>query len=172
MIHTANLITKRDEYKYMDIMERKYIFNALYHFSRKIPIKYHSIFINKNYYNSKLKLRIEIIKQINLLIEKNYNYFNKFDKIVLYYDNGQDVLGNILDLYFSQFNNYTHIIDFDHTKKKLFQVADMLTFIDKYYYKEKHKIKITKNENYFLETFKIKKIYKEIEQKNLYNQKK
>ena len=33
MIHTANLITKRDEYKYMDITKRKSIFNALYHFS-------------------------------------------------------------------------------------------------------------------------------------------
>ena len=120
MIHTANLITKRDEYKYMDIIERKFIFHSLYHFSRKIPIKHHSIFINKNYYNGKVKLRIEIIKQINLLIEKNYNYFKKFDSIVLYYDNGQDILGNILDSIFSLFKNYIHIINFDHTKKKLF----------------------------------------------------
>jgi len=144
MIHTANLITKHDEYKYMEITKRKSIFNALYHFSSIIKVKYYLIFINKNYYNNKIKLRNEIIKQINLLIEKNYIYFNKFNKIVLYYDNGQDVLGNILDLSFSQFNNYTHIIDFDHTKKKLFQVADKLTFINKCSYKFKNKLNITK----------------------------
>ncbi len=40
-------------------------------------------------------------------------------------------------------------IEFDHTKKRLFQVSDMLTVIDKLDYKRKNNIFFTKAERYF-----------------------
>ena len=38
------------------------------------------------------------------MIKKIDKYLNKYDKIVLYYDNGQEVLGKILDQAFTKFS--------------------------------------------------------------------
>ena len=49
-------------------------------------------------------------------------------------------------------NNVEHRINFNHKEKRLFQVSDMLTFIDKIDYKYHHKIPITKAERYSLKS--------------------
>ena len=99
------------------------------------------------------------------MIKENKHYFNKFDKIVMYYDNGQEVLGTILDSIFLQFDGFEHRIDFDHKEKRLFQVSDMLTYIDKYDYKYKNKMKMSKAEKYFFSTEDIRRILKELDKK-------
>ena len=165
MIHMADLIMKRNDYRNFDIKIRKSIFNSIYQFSRKIPVKYCTIIIDKNFYSNKTKLRQKIASEINSLISKNQKYFSKFKKIVLYYDNGQEILGVILDSIFMRFECYEHKSDFDHQEKRLFQVSDMLTFIDKYDYKYKHKIAMTKSEKYFFNNEDIRKILKELSKK-------
>lgn len=99
------------------------------------------------------------------MIKAHENYFNKFDKIVLYYDNGQDVLGNILENIFNRFDGFEHRIDFDHKEKRLFQVSDMLTYIDKYDYKYKNREKFNKGEEYFFTINDIRRILKELKSK-------
>ncbi len=47
------------------------------------------------------------------------------------------------------------IFEFDHKEKRLFQVSDMLTFVDKIVYKHNNKIELTKAEKYF---FSVKDI--------------
>ena len=83
----------------------------------------------------------------------------------MYYDNGQEILSNILIQCFSKFNNFTHISNFNHKEKILFQVADMLTFIDKYNFKYKNKLSFTKSEKYFFNDFHIKEILKRLRRK-------
>lgn len=165
MIHMADLIMKRGDYSDFDIKKRKSIFNSIYQFSRRIPVKIRTITINKKYSDNKIKLRQNIAYEINKMIKDNIEYFEKFDKIVLYYDNGQETLGTILDSIFSQFEKYEHRIDFNHKEKRLFQVSDMLTFIDKYDYKYKNKIPLTKSEQFFFSTEDIRKILKELKKK-------
>lgn len=165
MIHMADLIMRRGKYKNTDIKIRKSIFNSIYQFSRKIPVKYQTIIIDKRYTDNKNILRQQLSIAINKMIKKNYNYFNKFDKIVMYYDNGQETLAIILDSIFSQFDGFEHRIDFDHEEKRLFQVSDMLTYIDKYNYKYQNKMKFTNGEKYFFTTEEIRKILKEINKK-------
>ena len=42
------------------------------------------------------------------------SYFEKFGKIYIYYDNGQEQLNYILDSAFSSFSNVEKIVEFDH----------------------------------------------------------
>ena len=165
MIHMASLVAKSGEYKDFNIKTRKGIFNAIYQFSRRINVKYCTIIVNKKYNDNKENLRKELQYKINEMIKTKENYFEKFDKIVLYYDNGQDTLTLILDSIFSSLNGYEHRSNFDHKEKRLFQVSDMLTFVDKYDYKYKNKISFTKNEKYFFGTEEIRKILKELNKK-------
>ena len=101
------------------------------------------------------------------MIKNNESYFNKLDKIVMYYDNGQEILGTILDQIFLRFNNFEYCEDFDHKEKRLFQVSDMLTYIDKYDYKYKNKMPFTKGEKYFFKDEEIRKILRELNKKRL-----
>ncbi len=166
MIHTAELVNNKGEYKSISARVRKSIFNAIYTFSKRIDVKYYTIIIDKKYMDDNKILKKNIKIAINKIINDNLDYINMFDVIVIYYDNGQIPLGKIIDSEFSIFNT-KHIIDFDHKEKKLFQVADMLTFIDKCDYKEKHKISMTKAEKYFFKDDEMRKIIKRIEKKRL-----
>ena len=167
MIHMSDLIMRRGDYSKFDIKMRKSIFNSIYQFSRKIPVKYHTIIIDKRFIDNGNVLRKQIINEVNQMIKNNEDYFNKFDKIVMYYDNGQEPLGYILDSLFIRFNSYEHRVKFDHVEKRLFQVSDMLTYVDKAIYKHKKNIKYEKSELYFFGNDELRKIAKELNKKRL-----
>ena len=165
MIHMADLIMRREDYKNFDIATRKSIFNSIYQFSRKIPVKYKTIIIDKRYTNDARILRQRLSAEINKMIKEHEKYFNQFDKIVMYYDNGQETLGTILDSIFLRFEGFEHRVNFDHKEKRLFQVSDMLTFIDKYDYKYKNKIPFTRGEKYFFSIYEIRRVLRELNKK-------
>ncbi len=165
MIHMADLIMRREDYKNFDIATRKSIFNSIYQFSRRIPVKYKTIIIDKRYTNDARTLRQRLSAEINKMIKEHEMYFNRFDKIVMYYDNGQETLGTILDSIFLRFEGFEHRVNFDHKEKRLFQVSDMLTFIDKYDYKYKNKIPFTRGEKYFFSIYEIRRVLRELNKK-------
>ena len=139
MLHIADLIMKRGDYSKFPIAKRKSIFNSIYQFSRRIPVKYKTIIIDKKYTNNSRVLKQKLSLEINNMVKEHERYFNKFDMIIMYYDNGQEVLGTILDAIFSRYEGFEHRVEFDHKEKRLFQVSDMLTYIDKYNYKYKNR---------------------------------
>ena len=165
MIHMADLIMHRGDYKNYSIQIRKSIFNAIYQFSRRISVQYQTIMIDKRYSDNKMVLRRQLSSEINKMIRIHKDFFDKFDKIVLYYDNGQETLGIVLDSIFSQFDGFEHKVNFNHKEKRLFQVSDMLTYSDKYDYKYKNKLKFAKAEMYFFTNDEIRKILKELNKK-------
>lgn len=165
MLHIADLIMKRGDYSKFPIAKRKSIFNSIYQFSRRIPVKYKTIIIDKKYTDNSRVLKQKLSLEINNMVKKHERYFNKFDMIIMYYDNGQEVLGTILDAIFSRYEGFEHRVEFDHKEKRLFQVSDMLTYIDKYNYKYKNKMSFTKSEQYFFNLDEIRKILKELNKK-------
>ena len=161
----ADLIMRRGDYKNCSIDKRKSIFNAIYQFSRKIKVKYKTIIIDKRYTDNKRILKQQLSLEINKMIKEHEDYFNRFNRIVIYYDNGQETLGTIIDSIFQRYDGYEHRIDFDHVEKRLFQVSDMLTYIDKYDYKHKNKLTFTRSEKFFFSKDDIRKILRELKKK-------
>ena len=149
MIHLAYLVAKRGDYSHFDLEKRKSIFWAIFYFSNRVKVKIKTIIIDKKNINKKMQLNIALAREIGKFITENKNYFNSFDKIVIYYDNGQETLATILDTLFATNPNVERRTEFDHAKKRLFQVSDMLTVIDKLDYKRKNNIAFTKAEKYF-----------------------
>ena len=88
MIHMADLIMGIGDYKNFDILVRKSIFNAIYQFFRRIPVKYKTIIIDKKYISSVTILKQQLSYEINKMINESNKCFDRFDKIVMYYDNG------------------------------------------------------------------------------------
>ena len=104
--------------------------------------------------NKKIQLLKEITLKINEFLKEVEKYFISFDKIIIYYDNGQNELASTLDNILKYNRKVERRIQFDHVKKRLFQVSDMLTFIDKLNYKYNNNMDFTKAEKYF---FQMKK---------------
>ena len=167
MLHLADLVCKRGEYCNFNLEQRKNIFWSIFHFSRRVPVKLNTIIVDKRYKNNKAQLNRELAKKISEFFRSIDKYLNEFEKIVIYYDNGQEILGAIIDTLIINRDNVEHRIDFDHKEKRLFQVSDMLTFVDKMVYKYNNNMKMTRSEKYFFSVKDILGIIRQLKNKRI-----
>ena len=157
MLHLAYLIAKRDDYADFTLAQRQKIFWTIFNFARKVPVKLKTIILDKRYMNNKSKLNKAIFTEISKFVADNKKYF----------DNGQETLGTILDIIFVSNDKIERRIEFDHKAKRLFQVSDMLTFIDKLDYKFHNNMVFTKAEKYFFSNKEIEYIKRKLKNKRL-----
>lgn len=127
-IHVGPLIRRERPYV-NDLREtRKSLFNALFHFTRTAPISYIGVTLDKRL--CKEDTGICYIDTLSKLIvselKKNADYFNQFDKIIVYYDYGQDELARILVSVFNALFSNVEIRNEKPTEKTLLQVADLI----------------------------------------------
>ena len=162
MVHMGDLVMGHGDFEGMTIAERKKIYRYLYYFSLHIKAKYYTIIIDKRNISKNSVLSKLIYEELMKKIDDCYKYFNKFDEIVVYYDGGQVELTKVIVRAFSVFGGYRRKSSFDHVEKKLFQVADMLTYLDKIIYKYDNNIKLTKTEVSFFNVKDTKIIIKEL----------
>lgn len=167
MIYLAYLVAKRGDYEHFSLEKRKSIFWAIFYFAKRVKIKVHTVIINKNFKNKKVQLTKALRNEITKFFETISDYMNEFEKVVIYYDNGQEELGKILDLMIKDKNNFEHRVEFDHKEKRLFQVSDMLTFVDKIVYKHNNNIPLTKAEKYFFQLRDIIDIERRLKNKRI-----
>ena len=125
-VHTEPLIRRENPYQYFQPNERRAIFSKLYYFALGCDIKYKTFIFNKSEYENKFKLEARIARDISLFINDNLTYFQKYEKVILYYDNGQHELNRILNTVLA-----TQLTNFDMRKVvpsdyRLFQVADLI----------------------------------------------
>jgi hypothetical protein len=169
MIHLADLIAKRGDYSHFNLKQRKDIFWSIFYFSKRVKVKIHTVIVDKRFKNNKTQLNRELASEINNFFNDISDYMNEFEKVVVYYDNGQDALGAIIDTLLMNKNNVEHRIEFDHKEKRLFQVSDMLTFIDKIVYKHDNKMALTNAEKYFFSVKDILGIIRQLKPKRWKN---
>mgnify|MGYP003295108733 CR=1 FL=1 len=130
--HAGPIIRKEEDYKYFQKQCRIKSFNKMSQIIRKMPIKFVTFQINKKEYNGEVDMKLALQKLLNQFVQKHLEYFQKFKRIKLYYDNGQKQLSKILrfvfDSYFKKnIEEYFQANPYDYT---LFQVADTLTTIE------------------------------------------
>ena len=125
-IHTGPLIRRESTYANDLVESRKHLFNILYYFSRKLDFKYICTKVKKSECPDTIAMTAKVSKAIAEKIRSSADFWEHFDKIIIYYDNGQIELTKILTSVFSTL--YAHVeyrrvrpIDY-----KLFQVADLV----------------------------------------------
>ncbi len=166
-IHTGPLIRRESVYK-NDLREnRKALFNALYHFARMLDIHYICPMINQGECEEKTKLAYtdKLTKEIASQLRRSYEYFIKFDKIIVYYDYGQTELAQILISVFNTMFSNVEFRKIETNQYKLAQAADLICTLEAI----AQKTILTKSETEFFHSksaFK-KNIYKNIVKKKL-----
>ena len=127
-IHTGPIVRREEIYQNMDIKERRNILNSFTAFVKKCPIKYKVFYIEKKHLRDEIEPVAKLAKQISIFLKDNLQYFNEFDIVKIYYDNGQiEVTKMLVSIFNTLFLNveFRKVIP---SQYKLFQVADYICY--------------------------------------------
>lgn len=129
-IHTHPIIRREPPYTNLSIDERRKIINKLLRFTMACQIKYFSIVIKKKEAPNKMLLSARIANHLSAFIRENLTFFQNYDKIIVYYDNGQQELSMIINTILNTaFTN----VDFRNASPqqyRLLQVADFICSLE------------------------------------------
>lgn len=95
-LHTSPLLNGNDEYKGMNIQERKMLLQSFYTMLQHLPLKYHTFAYNKAEFASEDALVVRMKRDIVNLMFENLVYLQLFDKVKIYYDDGQSMVTQAL----------------------------------------------------------------------------
>ncbi len=129
-IHTEPLIRKEEIYHDTLPNERRALFSKLFFFTLRSDIRYKCFVFEKKKYSDTLQLEAGMAKEISYFLRSNLEYFQNFDNVILYYDNGQRQLTRILNTVLA-----TELVEYDVRKVlpkdyKLFQAADLICTLE------------------------------------------
>ena len=135
-VHTEPLIQRNEIYKNIEPNERRALFTKLYYFVLHCDIKYKTFLYEKIHFEDDMKLQARMAKDYSLFLRNNLDYFQNFDRVIVYYDNGQRQITRMLNAVMA-----TELSDFEMRKVspvnyRLFQAADLictLTLLQKRY---------------------------------------
>lgn len=129
-VHIGPLIRRESTYR-DDLMEdRKRLFHALFHFARTLPFSYICAKVRKNTCADVIGLTAKLTKSIAAVLREHATYFEGFDKIIVYYDNGQVELTKILTTLFYTLFSRVEFRKVKPAEYKLFQVADLICTLE------------------------------------------
>ncbi len=126
VIHTAPLIRKEEMFNAVMPNERRALFTKLFYFVLKSDIQYKTFVFEKKQFENTLKLEGRMAKEMSLFIRSNLDFFQGFENVILYYDNGQHELNRILNAVLTTELSHYDIRKVLPKDYKLFQAADLI----------------------------------------------
>jgi len=147
-IHTGPVIRRESVFENYSLDDRRKLLYKILNFYNKCQIKHDTVVVNRKEAPDKITLSGRLAKEIKTIIIKNQAYFNSFDKIIVYYDNGQSELSSILNAVFSLLFNSVEFRKAEPQKYRLLQVADFICSMELLKIKREEK-RLSKSESQF-----------------------
>ena len=169
-IHVGPIIRREGFYENDTREQRRSLFNALFHFSRRLPIRYLFPYISKRELDpsDETALQASLSRAIATDLKDNMDFFSVYDKIIVYYDNGQHELRRIL---VSVFNTLFSTVEFRKIKTsdyRLQQAADLVCTLELTNLKYSRKTQSRSEDDFFgSHNLFHKNIYRFIRKKHL-----
>lgn len=133
--------------------------NKMLAFTRSLDIKYKTCIVEKKQAKDSMSLTIALSKQLSRFLNDNLLFFQNFDRVVIYYDNGQVELNRILASVFAVIFPHAEFKRVLPAQYRLFQVADLLCTMELISIKAEHCI-LSKSETAFFGNIRdLKKNY-------------
>ena len=149
-IHAGPIIRAEYEYKECSLHERQQIIRRLMTFTRKLDIRYKSIYVEKKKGLDEIELTGKLSRQLADLVRQNTDFFTEYDIVKVYYDNGQTQVTKILVSVFTTLLNNVKFIKVIPSDYRLFQVADLICTLKLTELKLERHI-LSKSEQYFFQ---------------------
>ena len=167
-IHTGPVIRREEVFARYTIDERRKLLYKMLYFVNSCPISYLTVVVDRKEATDKIALSGKLSKVINTSMSQHQDFFGSYEKIIVYYDNGQTELSAILNAVFSiQFSN----VEFrkaEPQKYRLLQAADFICSMELLKIKRDQKRLSRSEEQFFHKPQELKKTFlKSIEKKKL-----
>ncbi len=167
-IHTGPVIRREEIFTGYSIDDRRKLLYKMLNFVNACPISCLTIAIDRKEAVDKVSLSGKLAKAIHGAMSAHQEYFLSYDKIIVYYDNGQNELSAILNAVFSiQFSN----VEFrkaEPQRYRLLQAADFICSMELLRIKKDEKRLSKSEENFFYKSQELKKtFFKSIDKKKL-----
>lgn len=149
-VHAGPIIRAEHEYKEISLYERQQIIRRLMTFTRKLEIRYKALFVEKRKGTDEIAITGMLSKQLADFIRQNESFFNGYDIVKVYYDNGQTEVTKILVSVFTTLLSNVVFIKVIPSEYRLFQVADLICTLKLTELKLDKKT-LSKSEQYFFQ---------------------
>ena len=125
-IHVGPIIRKEKEYEYEDLEVRRKIVMRLMAFVRHIDVRFITAHIEKKPDQDTVQSVTRLSKELSAKLRDNWSFFQHFDVIKVYYDNGQSEVTKIISSVFNALFENVEVRKVMPTQYRLFQVADLI----------------------------------------------
>jgi hypothetical protein len=124
-IHSGAAIRGEDEYRGQSLEARVKEFARLFAFAQHVPVTYKSFRFRKRQFSDLLELKGAISRALAVFLRDNAAYFLAFDRVLVFYDNGQAQITDVLNTLFNAFFFAVVFRKATPARYRLFQVADL-----------------------------------------------
>lgn len=128
-VHAGPVIRQEEEYRYMTLDERRKVLKRMMSFLRRINVICESFYIEKKHIVDSVEASAKLSKKISHFIREHYKFFLGYDKVKIYYDNGQVEVNKILAAVFNTLLDNVEFRKVLPVEYRLFQVADLVCTI-------------------------------------------
>ena len=158
-IHAGPLLRREENFRVVEIETRRKLFGRMLAFTRKLPVSYHSLVVDKQEHTTPESISEELKRQLVDFIGRPENPIARARKIKLYYDDGQDQVKDLLTTSFVRLpvEFKTGVLP---DKYRLFQAADLICTIELLAVKHEKDMPLNKSEEFFFGKWRdLKKNY-------------
>ena len=167
-IHTGPVIRREEIFTRYSIDERRKLLYKMLNFVNTCPISHLTVVVNRKEAADKITLSGKLAKAIHLAINSHQNFFLSYEKIIVYYDNGQNELSTILNAVFSIHFSNVEFRKAEPQKYRLLQAADFICSMELLRIKREEKRLSKSEEKFFFKPQELKKVFfKSIDKKKL-----
>ena len=158
-IHTGPVIRREEIFSEYSIDERRKLLYKMLNFVLSCPVLHLTVIIDRKEAPDKTILSEKLSREISILLNKHISYFQQFEKIIVYYDNGQSELRAVLNsVFLIQFAN----VEFrkaEPQKYRLLQAADFICSMELLNIKKCEKRLSKSEEKFFYKPQELKKTF-------------
>lgn len=94
--HAGPLLTGHDEYEHLDLRTRKSYLSLFFLLLQHLPIRYYSFVYRRSEMGPGNAFVDRMRRDLTLFLFDNLSYFQSFDKVKVYYDDGQEIVAHAL----------------------------------------------------------------------------
>ena len=167
-IHTGLVIRREDIFAALTIGERRKLLYKMLNFMNACPITYECAVVNRKEAIGKIELSGKLGREISGIIKKHEDFFREYEKIIVYYDNGQAELSAVLNTVFSIHFSNVEFRKAQPQRYRLLQIADFICSMELMKIKRIEKRLSKSEEKFFYKPQELKKTFiRAVEKKHL-----
>lgn len=157
--HVGPIIRREEDYAFLTVEERRSCLNKLVAFVKSVPISFASFCVEKKMITDAVGLTVALTRQLSGFLQNNLSFFSNYDRIIVYYDNGQVELNKVLASVFTVLLSNVEFRKVYPAEYRLFQAADLICTMELIERKMQKK-SLSKSEQLFFGTLRdLKKNY-------------